>query len=102
MCECGFDARAADEEGLVAEVRRHAVEAHCMPLSHDADRRTTTPGPLCRSLRVNPRRLLAGVRLGCCKCGAAILRAWPARTSGVRRPRRRRVVPRLSSNSAPS
>jgi Protein of unknown function (DUF1059) len=34
-CECGFDARAADEEGLVAEVRRHAAEAHCMPLSHD-------------------------------------------------------------------
>jgi hypothetical protein len=34
-CECGFDARATDEEGLVAEVRRHAAEAHCMPLSHD-------------------------------------------------------------------
>ena len=34
-CECGFEARAADEEGLIAEVRRHAAEAHCMPLSHD-------------------------------------------------------------------
>jgi hypothetical protein len=34
-CECGFEARAADEAGLVAEVRRHAAEAHCMPLSHD-------------------------------------------------------------------
>jgi hypothetical protein len=34
-CECGFDARAADDEGLVAAVRRHAAEAHCMPLSHD-------------------------------------------------------------------
>ncbi len=34
-CECGFDARAADEEGLVAAVRRHAAEAHCMALSHD-------------------------------------------------------------------
>ena len=34
-CECGFDARAADEEGLVEAVRRHAAEAHCMPLSHD-------------------------------------------------------------------
>ena len=34
-CECGFDARAADEEGLVAEVRRHAAETHCMPLSHE-------------------------------------------------------------------
>jgi hypothetical protein len=34
-CECGFDARAADEEGLVAAVMRHAAEAHSMPLSHD-------------------------------------------------------------------
>jgi hypothetical protein len=31
----GFDARAADEEGLVAAVRRHVAEAHCMPLSDD-------------------------------------------------------------------
>ena len=34
-CDCGFEARAADEEGLVAEVRRHASEAHGMALSHD-------------------------------------------------------------------
>ncbi len=34
-CECGFEARAADEEGLLAEVRRHAAETHRMPLSHD-------------------------------------------------------------------
>jgi len=34
-CECGFDARAADEEGLIAEVRRHAAEAHCMSLSDE-------------------------------------------------------------------
>ena len=34
-CECGFEARAADEEGLVALVRRHAREAHGMALSHD-------------------------------------------------------------------
>ena len=34
-CECGFEARAGDEEGLVAEVRRHAAEAHCMLLSHE-------------------------------------------------------------------
>ena len=34
-CECGFNARAADEEGLVAAVMRHAAEAHRMPLSHD-------------------------------------------------------------------
>ena len=34
-CECGFEARAADEERLVAEVRRHAAESHCMPLTHE-------------------------------------------------------------------
>ena len=34
-CECGFEARAADEDGLVAEVRRHAAETHRMPLSHE-------------------------------------------------------------------
>ena len=34
-CECGFEARAADEEELVAEVRRYAGEAHCMPLSRE-------------------------------------------------------------------
>lgn len=34
-CDCGFEARAADEEGLVAEVRRHAREAHGMELGHD-------------------------------------------------------------------
>lgn len=34
-CECGFEARAADENGLVAEVQRHAREAHSMALSRD-------------------------------------------------------------------
>ena len=34
-CDCGFDACAEDEEGLVAEVRRHALEAHGMALSYD-------------------------------------------------------------------
>lgn len=34
-CDCGFEARGADEERLVAEVRRHAAEAHRMPLSHE-------------------------------------------------------------------
>jgi len=34
-CDCGFEARAADEEGLVAEVQRHAREAHGMALTHD-------------------------------------------------------------------
>jgi Protein of unknown function (DUF1059) len=34
-CHCGFEARSEHEEGLVAEVQRHASEAHGMPLSHD-------------------------------------------------------------------
>ena len=34
-CHCGFEARAADEAGLVAEVQGHAWEAHGMALSHD-------------------------------------------------------------------
>ena len=34
-CNCGFDARAGDEDGLVAEVRRHARDAHGMALTHD-------------------------------------------------------------------
>jgi Protein of unknown function (DUF1059) len=32
-CNCGFEARADDEEALVAEVRRHAREAHGMALT---------------------------------------------------------------------
>jgi Protein of unknown function (DUF1059) len=35
QCDCGFEARAEHEDGLVAEVRRHAREAHGMALSHD-------------------------------------------------------------------
>jgi hypothetical protein len=34
-CDCGYQARASDEDGLIAEVRRHAWEAHRMGLSHD-------------------------------------------------------------------
>ena len=34
-CDCGFEARAGDEDGLVAEVRRHASEAHGMTLTHE-------------------------------------------------------------------
>jgi Protein of unknown function (DUF1059) len=33
-CDCGFEARATDEDELVAEVQRHASEAHGMALSH--------------------------------------------------------------------
>ncbi len=35
QCDCGFEARAEHEDGLVAEVRRHAWEAHGMALSPD-------------------------------------------------------------------
>ena len=35
LCDCGFEARAADEDGLVAAIQRLAWEAHGMPLSHD-------------------------------------------------------------------
>ena len=34
-CHCGFEARAADEDGLVAEVQRHAWEAHGMALTDE-------------------------------------------------------------------
>jgi hypothetical protein len=34
-CDCGFIVRAPDSAGLATEVRRHAWEAHGMPLSHD-------------------------------------------------------------------
>ena len=34
-CDCGFEARAAHEDGLVAEVQRHASEAHGMALTPD-------------------------------------------------------------------
>jgi len=34
-CDCGFEARAEDEDGLIAEVQRHAQEAHGMSLTHD-------------------------------------------------------------------
>jgi predicted small metal-binding protein len=34
-CHCGFEARAEREGALVAEVRRHAREAHGMTLSFD-------------------------------------------------------------------
>ena len=33
QCDCGFEARAEHEDGLVAEVQRHAWEAHGMALS---------------------------------------------------------------------
>jgi len=35
QCDCGFEARAEHEDGLVAEVRRHARETHGMVRSHN-------------------------------------------------------------------
>ena len=32
-CECGFEASADDEDGLLVEIRRHAREEHGMTLS---------------------------------------------------------------------
>jgi hypothetical protein len=34
-CDCGFEARAPDENGLVTEIQRHAQEAHGMALARD-------------------------------------------------------------------
>ena len=34
-CHCGFEAHAEQEEALVAQVRRHAWEAHGMSLTQD-------------------------------------------------------------------
>jgi hypothetical protein len=35
QCDCGFEARADDEDDLVEAVRRHALEAHQMALSRE-------------------------------------------------------------------
>jgi len=35
QCDCGFEARAADEDALVEAVRRHARDVHEMALSKD-------------------------------------------------------------------
>jgi predicted small metal-binding protein len=37
-CDCGFEAHAADDDGLVAEIKRHASETHGMQLSDDEAR----------------------------------------------------------------
>ena len=33
-CDCGYEADARDDDGLAADVRRHAWQAHGMALSH--------------------------------------------------------------------
>ena len=37
-CDCGFEARAEHEDELVAEVLRHAWEAHAMALAPEEAR----------------------------------------------------------------
>jgi hypothetical protein len=37
-CDCGFEARAEHEDELVAEVQRHAWEAHAIALAPDEAR----------------------------------------------------------------
>jgi predicted small metal-binding protein len=34
-CDCGFEAHAEDEAELIAQVQRHALEAHGMRFSHE-------------------------------------------------------------------
>ena len=61
-CDCGFEARGEDEEALVADVRRHAREAHGMALSLDealllafrAELGTTAPLTLSGEPRFRP------------------------------------------------
>jgi hypothetical protein len=33
-CDCGYEARAGDDDALAAEAQRHAWQAHGMALSH--------------------------------------------------------------------
>ena len=54
-CDCGYEARAGDDDALAAEVQRHARQAHAMALSHqealllvfrgEPTRLPTTPRP---------------------------------------------------------
>jgi predicted small metal-binding protein len=34
-CDCGFEARADDDDGLLDEVQRHARDVHGMELTRD-------------------------------------------------------------------
>jgi predicted small metal-binding protein len=34
-CDCGFEVRARDEAGLVAQVQQHALSAHAMQFSSE-------------------------------------------------------------------
>jgi hypothetical protein len=55
-CECGFEARAEDEEGLVLEIRRHARAAHGMALSRGEARQLASRAVSVEASGCNPRR----------------------------------------------
>ena len=54
QCDCGFEARADDQDGLVEEVRRHARQAHGMELSLDEATLLTSRARLERIRIVDP------------------------------------------------
>jgi predicted small metal-binding protein len=58
-CECGFEARAGNEDGLAAEVQRHAREKHGMALSNDEARVLASRAELDESLRLDSSRTTA-------------------------------------------
>jgi Protein of unknown function (DUF1059) len=55
-CECGFEASAVDEDGLVVEIRRHAREAHGMTLSLGEALRLASRAVSVESSGRDPRR----------------------------------------------
>jgi predicted small metal-binding protein len=43
-CDCGYEVRAEDEDGLVEAVRRHAAEAHGIDFSVELAREVARGG----------------------------------------------------------
>ena len=54
--ECGLEARAENDDGLAAEIQRHAVEAHGMALSAEQALLLGGSWPACRNGVVSPGR----------------------------------------------
>ena len=53
-CDCGYEARAGDDNALAAEVQRHGWRAHGMALSHQEALLLVFRGELAR-LPTTPR-----------------------------------------------
>ena len=53
-CDCGFEARAGDDDRLAAEVQRHAWRAHGMALSEEEALLVVFRGELSRLLTTPP------------------------------------------------